>query len=348
MKAILLAGGLSLILTMIGTRYAIKVLARRGYGQLIREDGPTTHATKRGTPTMGGVLILGALVVSCALWADLAETGVLVALGTALALAVLAGGIPFVVNWLVTGSPISSGASAKSWWGNVPFHADSILRTVAWHYGEILERFVAGTWAGDHWFLAPGMLPLAAVGWWALARRREHAAVLLTAGGFFLGTAATSSLITATWHAGRYQVPFLGLLVPVAALGVAQLVFWLPGRFRTLGLAVAGLYLLAASAHALVLARASYANAVYVVAHQQIALGDWMRENLPPGTQVAVSDAGALRYVSERPILDLVGLTTQGAAVPWRHASGSLFGNGRSSLCLLITCSRSQARWASS
>ncbi|NLF11924.1 MAG: hypothetical protein GX597_09050, partial [Anaerolineaceae bacterium] len=242
-----------------------------------------------------------------------------------LALAVLAGGIPFVVNWLVTGSPISSGASAKSWWGNVPFHADSILRTVAWHYGEILERFVAGTWAGDHWFLAPGMLPLAAVGWWALARRREHAAVLLTAGGFFLGTAATSSLITATWHAGRYQVPFLGLLVPVAALGVAQLVFWLPGRFRTLGLAVAGLYLLAASAHALVLARASYANAVYVVAHQQIALGDWMRENLPPGTQVAVSDAGALRYVSERPILDLVGLTTQGAAVPWRHASGSLF-----------------------
>ncbi|NLW49465.1 MAG: phospho-N-acetylmuramoyl-pentapeptide-transferase [Candidatus Brocadiaceae bacterium] len=46
-------------------------------------------AAKSGTPTMGGVLILGALVVSCALWADLAETGVLVALGTALALAVL-------------------------------------------------------------------------------------------------------------------------------------------------------------------------------------------------------------------------------------------------------------------
>lgn len=64
MKAILLAGGLSLILTMIGTRYAIKVLARRGYGQLIREDGPTTHATKRGTPTMGGLVIVLASVAA--------------------------------------------------------------------------------------------------------------------------------------------------------------------------------------------------------------------------------------------------------------------------------------------
>ena len=54
MRAILLAGGLSVLFTMFGTRYAIRVLASRGYGQLIRDDGPTTHHTKRGTPTMGG------------------------------------------------------------------------------------------------------------------------------------------------------------------------------------------------------------------------------------------------------------------------------------------------------
>lgn len=63
MRAILLGGGLSLLISLIGTRYAIRVLARRGYGQEIREDGPTTHHTKRGTPTMGGLAIIGATVI---------------------------------------------------------------------------------------------------------------------------------------------------------------------------------------------------------------------------------------------------------------------------------------------
>ena len=64
MKAILLAGGLSLFLTLVGTRYAIRLLAAHGYGQLIRDDGPTTHHTKRGTPTMGGLVIVLSTVVS--------------------------------------------------------------------------------------------------------------------------------------------------------------------------------------------------------------------------------------------------------------------------------------------
>ena len=45
----------SLLFTLVGTRYAIRVWSRHGYGQLIRDDGPTTHHTKRGTPTMGGL-----------------------------------------------------------------------------------------------------------------------------------------------------------------------------------------------------------------------------------------------------------------------------------------------------
>ena len=64
MRAILLAGALSLILTLVGTRYAIRVLALHGYGQLIRDDGPTTHHTKRGTPTMGGLVIVLASVLA--------------------------------------------------------------------------------------------------------------------------------------------------------------------------------------------------------------------------------------------------------------------------------------------
>ena len=66
MKAILLAGLVALIVTLIGTRGAIAVLVRRGYGQLIRDDGPTSHHTKRGTPTMGGTVIIVAVIVGYA------------------------------------------------------------------------------------------------------------------------------------------------------------------------------------------------------------------------------------------------------------------------------------------
>ncbi|WP_375003115.1 phospho-N-acetylmuramoyl-pentapeptide-transferase [Aeromicrobium sp. CTD01-1L150] len=62
MLAILIAGGLALLGTLLGTRLAINVLVSKGYGQLIRDDGPTSHHVKRGTPTMGGLVIIFAAV----------------------------------------------------------------------------------------------------------------------------------------------------------------------------------------------------------------------------------------------------------------------------------------------
>src|SRR5690348_4263044 len=41
----------------------IKFLVRQGYGQFIRDDGPTSHHTKRGTPTMGGTVIIAATII---------------------------------------------------------------------------------------------------------------------------------------------------------------------------------------------------------------------------------------------------------------------------------------------
>ncbi|NYE38484.1 phospho-N-acetylmuramoyl-pentapeptide-transferase [Nocardioides cavernae] len=63
MRAILFGGGLSLLISLLGTRYAIRFFTRQGFGQPIRDDGPTTHHTKRGTPTMGGAVIVLATVV---------------------------------------------------------------------------------------------------------------------------------------------------------------------------------------------------------------------------------------------------------------------------------------------
>jgi phospho-N-acetylmuramoyl-pentapeptide-transferase len=59
-KAVLLGAVFSLVIALFGTPAFIKYLVRKGYGQFIRDDGPTSHHTKRGTPTMGGTVIVGA------------------------------------------------------------------------------------------------------------------------------------------------------------------------------------------------------------------------------------------------------------------------------------------------
>ncbi|MDR2347073.1 MAG: phospho-N-acetylmuramoyl-pentapeptide-transferase [Bifidobacteriaceae bacterium] len=58
MLNILYSFGISLALALFGTPWFIKFLVKRSYGQFIRQDGPTAHYTKRGTPTMGGVVII--------------------------------------------------------------------------------------------------------------------------------------------------------------------------------------------------------------------------------------------------------------------------------------------------
>jgi phospho-N-acetylmuramoyl-pentapeptide-transferase len=58
---------------IIGPRFISMLRVRQGKGQPIREDGPQTHLAKRGTPTMGGLMILISLVISMLLWMDLSN-----------------------------------------------------------------------------------------------------------------------------------------------------------------------------------------------------------------------------------------------------------------------------------
>lgn len=60
-----------IIAFLIGPALIRWLRSRQGAGQPIREDGPESHFAKRGTPTMGGILILIAMSVSVLLWADL-------------------------------------------------------------------------------------------------------------------------------------------------------------------------------------------------------------------------------------------------------------------------------------
>jgi phospho-N-acetylmuramoyl-pentapeptide-transferase len=63
MTDLLLAGSVALLVSMLGTPLLITWLKAQGIGQQIREDGPEGHLTKAGTPTMGGVAIIGAAVI---------------------------------------------------------------------------------------------------------------------------------------------------------------------------------------------------------------------------------------------------------------------------------------------
>ena len=63
----------------------IRKLAALKAGQVIRSDGPQSHLSKAGTPTMGGALILIALAVATLLWGDLRNRYLWIVLGVTLA-----------------------------------------------------------------------------------------------------------------------------------------------------------------------------------------------------------------------------------------------------------------------
>ena len=63
----------SLFICLFLYPWFIRKLQERQIGQVIREEGPESHYSKAGTPTMGGVLILLSVVVSTLLWADLSN-----------------------------------------------------------------------------------------------------------------------------------------------------------------------------------------------------------------------------------------------------------------------------------
>ena len=64
MIALLTGAGMALLFSLVGTPAFIRLLVKRGYGQIIRDDGPTSHHTKRGTPTMGGAVWVCSVVLA--------------------------------------------------------------------------------------------------------------------------------------------------------------------------------------------------------------------------------------------------------------------------------------------
>ena len=90
--------------------WVIRKLSAMQIGQYIRDDGPESHYDKAGTPTMGGVLIVGAVVISILLWSDLTNPFIwivlLVIIGNAL--------IGFIDDYMMQVKKQSKGLSVRS------------------------------------------------------------------------------------------------------------------------------------------------------------------------------------------------------------------------------------------
>ncbi len=74
------AAATALLLTLVFGAPVIRKLREIKIGQAIREDGPQTHQSKAGTPTMGGLLLVGAILVSTLLWGNLSNFYIQIAL----------------------------------------------------------------------------------------------------------------------------------------------------------------------------------------------------------------------------------------------------------------------------
>ena len=115
----------ALILCFIAGPYMIAKLRQYQVGQAIRDDGPKSHFSKAGTPTMGGVLILVAILFSTLLWADLNNRFVWITLGVM----VLFGAVGWVDDWrkVVEKNPRGLPARWKYFWQSVGALAAAII-----------------------------------------------------------------------------------------------------------------------------------------------------------------------------------------------------------------------------
>jgi phospho-N-acetylmuramoyl-pentapeptide-transferase len=99
----------ALLICLLVGPYAIRLLQRCQVGEMIRREGPKSHFSKAGTPTMGGMLILLSALVATLLWANLTVSHVWLALFALLAF----GTIGFWDDYLKTFRKDNTGLRAK-------------------------------------------------------------------------------------------------------------------------------------------------------------------------------------------------------------------------------------------
>ncbi len=239
-----------------------------------------------------------------------------------LILPALAVGVQPLVNGLLTGSPVASGNAAKSVFGIVPFDVGEAARRTAANMGRMWLEFATGSSPREGIYLLALVFPLAVLGVVILMReQRLRLVAWLAVIWLGVGSLAVATLDTAFWHFKRYQLPFMALFFPFMAAALARIpVRWGGQRFGQIAASVIALATLPTSAAFL---QHFALNVGYIYA-QPLQMTRWLAANTRPDAVIAVHDTGLTRYQGGRTTLDMVGLTTPGAAEAWRNGPGSV------------------------
>ncbi|MDR0456977.1 MAG: phospho-N-acetylmuramoyl-pentapeptide-transferase [Treponema sp.] len=127
-----------LICFLFGSKI-IEALRRLKIGQSVRSDGPATHLVKTGTPTMGGIFIIGSVVISMLLWGDLDNSMIWLSIVSLVAF----GAIGFIDDYLKISRRNSAGLPA---WGKLAGQFAAALAVVLYLYfsggGEITKLYL--------------------------------------------------------------------------------------------------------------------------------------------------------------------------------------------------------------
>lgn len=247
---------------------------------------------------------------------------------------ILAIGVQPFVNLLITGTTVATGNQAKSILATIPQDWGLVISRIVDNFLRMWWEFVTGYDAleGRGWYLplSTGLLGLLAIPM-LLFKKNYRLIGLMLLGWLLAMTAAISTLDTAFWHFKRYQMPMLALFFPLAAWLVSSLINRVGARRATFLqnakylVYVYPLIILPIFAITLFFQFLHYhaVNVGYIY-QQPYQMALWLRENTPEESIIAVHDVGLMRYMGERNTLDIVGLTTSGAAAYWRNGPGSV------------------------
>lgn len=243
--------------------------------------------------------------------------------------AVMGAALPPLCFWLGTGE-WSTTTSLVKWLPNNPYLSVSevarqFVENLTLLYGtllngEIWSASVLPTGGGLLAWLALPALVVRAVRQRRIAR---GAAILMAALGMWL----PATYDTFLWNRLRYLWPFAPAWF-IALGALSELLSDLVRRYRpafeevrlwAMGI-IAGA-MLAKLPHAI----DDLAQSAAAIRAQQVSLGRWAHEHLPPNARIGVNDTGAIAYFSGRQTFDIVGLTTPGEGRYWVAGAGSRF-----------------------
>jgi len=288
-------------------------------------------------PEASVMAVVATLLMGFRMWPEIALAAKSAGQGWRLALLLLPLSAIFVqpgVNLLFTGSAVASGTQAKSLLAVVPQDWGLILQRIWENFNRMWMEFFTGFDGreGRGWYLPILLGPLAISGIIAMLFKRSWFLTgLLLMMWLLVMSAAIATLDTAFWHFKRYQAPLMALFFPVAAWALTRIAAWFSSwqnvNIRRVRLVSPVFSMVIAPIFSVFIliqfVQYHYVNVRYVY-QQPYQMALWLQENTPPNALIAVHDVGLMRYVGGRNTLDMVGLTTPGAANYWRNGPGSV------------------------